>query len=236
MQDILIINQFLQNFLLSSQACLGKIADWFFMVEYQQRGSPHIHKLIWLEDAPIFGVHNYDKVIAFMDQIITCKNPTDDHELLKLIITQVHCHSHTCQKKSRAQCCFNYLQPLMPTTKILDPLDIEDMEESKLKEHKNNWKSIQNYLNDLKGVDITFAQLLINLKITKENYMLAVRSALNASTIFLKREPNELKINNYNPACHAAWRANMDIQFVLDVYACATYIASYISKLQKGVS
>ena len=32
------------------------------------------------------------------------------------------------------------------------------------------------------------------------------------------------------------WRANMDIQFVLDVYACAMYIVSYISKAQKGMS
>ena len=28
----------------------------------------------------------------------------------------------------------------------------------------------------------------------------------------------------------------MDIQFVLDVYACAMYILSYISKAQKGMS
>lgn len=34
-----------------------------------------------------------------------------------------------------------------------------------------------------------------------------------------------------------AWRANMDIQFVLDVYICAFYIASYmyISKAEKGI-
>ena len=31
-------------------------------------------------------------------------------------------------------------------------------------------------------------------------------------------------------------RANMDIQYVLDVYACAMYIVSYISKAQKGTS
>lgn len=34
-----------------------------------------------------------------------------------------------------------------------------------------------------------------------------------------------------------AWRANMDIQFVLDVYICAVYIASYMykSKAKKGI-
>ena len=54
--------------------------------------------------------------------------------------------------------------------------------------------------------------------------------------MFLKIKPNELRINNYNPVCLGVWRANMDIQFVLDVYACATYIVSYISKAQKGMN
>ena len=83
---------------------------------------------------------------------------------------------------------------------------------------------------------MTFEELLLNLKVTENDYCLAVRSSLNAPTVFLKRKPNELRINNYNPACLKAWRANMDIQFVLDVYACALYTVSYISKAQKGMS
>ena len=86
------------------------------------------------------------------------------------------------------------------------------------------------------GEPISFEQLLVKLKVTENEYRLAVRSSLNAPTVFLKRKPNELRINNYNPACLEAWRANMDIQFVLDVYACAMYIVSYISKAQKGMS
>ena len=92
-------------------------------------------------------------------------------------------------------------------------------------------------LNDLKeGEDITFDQLLKDLDVTEQNYILAIRSSLNRPTIYLKRKPNELRVNNYNAACLSAWRANMDIQFVLDVYACAMYIVSYISKAQKGMS
>ena len=49
--------QFITNFLLSKAQPLGNISDWFYRVEYQQRGSPHIHILIWLEDAPIFHVN-----------------------------------------------------------------------------------------------------------------------------------------------------------------------------------
>ena len=45
--------------------------------------------------------------------------------------------------------------------------------------------------------------------------------------IFLKRKPNELCINNFNSACLRVGRASMDVQFVLDVYACAVYIVNY---------
>ena len=87
------------------------------------------------------------------------------------------------------------------------------------------------------GEDITFDQLLLNLNVSHETYMylLAIRSSLNSPTIFLKRQPNELRFNNNcNSSCLSAWRANMDIQFVVDVYACAMYTVSYISKAQVG--
>lgn len=93
------------------------------------------------------------------------------------------------------------------------------------------------HLDEMKeGEDISFDELLLALKVSEENYLLAVRSSLNVARVFLKRSPNELRINNYNPACLRAWRANMDIQYVLDVYACAVYKVKYISKGQKGMS
>ena len=70
------------------------------------------------------------------------------------------------------------------------------------------------------GEDIFFDQLLFELSLAKENYSLAISSSFNALTALLKRNPHELRIKNYNPACLSAWRANMHIQFVLDIYAC----------------
>ena len=64
-------NTFLKQFLMSNYAPLGKIQDWFYRVEYQQRGSPHIHMLIWLEGAPVFGVDKNEDMTSFIDQIIT---------------------------------------------------------------------------------------------------------------------------------------------------------------------
>jgi hypothetical protein len=192
--------------------------------------------LIWLENAPTFGVDLDRDVVSFIDKIITCEKQNDNPELITLVNRQVHRHSHTCRKKSKSVCRFNYLQPPMRSTKILHPLDTVDMDDE-LDQHKDTWKLIKKHLNDMKeGEDITFDQLLVKLKLTEQNYLLAIQSSLKQATIFLKRKPNELRINNYNAACLSVWRANMDIQFVLDVYACAMYIVSYISKAQKGMS
>ena len=221
---------------MSSAAPLGKIADWFYRVEYQQRGSPHIHMLIWLEDAPVYRCNNDSDVTTFIDKIITCKKPDNDPELVLLVNRQMHRHCQTCRKKSKAECRFNFPQPPMKSTTILHPLG-DDVSETEVRKHKDTWKNISKHLNDMKeGEDITFDQLLINLNVTEQNYYLAIQSSLNSPTIFLRRNPNELRVNNYNSACLKAWRANMDIQFVLDVYACAAYIVSYISKSQKGMS
>ena len=32
-----------------------------------------------------------------------------------------------------------------------------------------------------------------------------------------------------------AWQANMDIQFVLNAYACVMYVASYIMKTERSM-
>ena len=86
---------------MSNAAPLGKIADWFYRVDYQQRGSPHIHMLIWLEGAPVYGCDGDDEVTSFIDEIITCKMPNSDPELGLLVNQQIHRHSQTCRKSQR---------------------------------------------------------------------------------------------------------------------------------------
>ncbi len=70
----------------------------------------------------------------------------------------------------------------------------------------------------------------------EEEYIKCIRSSLNGPKVFLKRLPSETCVNAFNATVLLAWKANMDIQFVLDPYACAMYIVSYISKSQRGMS
>ena len=104
-------NTFLKNVLTAKLAPLGKVKDWLYRVEYQQRGSPHIHMLIWLEGAPVFGVDKDEDVVAYIDNIITCRKPDNNTELHELVCRQTHRNSHTCRKQRGKICRFGYPQP-----------------------------------------------------------------------------------------------------------------------------
>lgn len=74
-----------------------------------------------------------------------------------------------------------------------------------MKQLKETWKNLKQQLDHMKeGEAITVDQPLLNLNVSKETYLLAIRSGLNPPTIFLKRQPNELCINNYNASCLSA--------------------------------
>jgi hypothetical protein len=74
------------------------------------------------------------------------------------------------------------------------------------------------------------------IEMTEEEYIKVIRSTLNGPKVFLKRTPSEVRVNPYMKIVLSAWKANHDLQFILDPYACAMYIVSYISKSQKGMS
>ncbi|KAK3917150.1 Transmembrane cell adhesion receptor mua-3, partial [Frankliniella fusca] len=107
-----------------------KISHHYHRIEFQQRGSPHVHILLWLEGAPIFDINNlntHDEVCQFIDKIISCSSENISDDFVKL---QTHKHSHTCQKRigNTDECRFNIQYFPIRQTLILTPLpnDIED--------------------------------------------------------------------------------------------------------------
>ena len=81
------VNNFLRHFLPSNAEPLGKISDWFDRVEYQQRGSSHIHMMIWIENALAFGEDSDSILTSFIDKIITCEKPADKMNVGSIILS-----------------------------------------------------------------------------------------------------------------------------------------------------
>ena len=211
---------------------MGEIEDFFYKVEFQMRGSPHIHMLAWVKKTPVLdgSAKGTSDFISFVDRYVTCRK---DPDIEDLVLRQEHSHSRTCQKRNKKGCRFNFPIPPMPETCILG----SDTKEEDRSRHKSNWENIKKVLAEMKmGKKMEFINFLKDLEITLEDYIMAVRSSLSSTRLFIRRQVDEIRINNYNKILLRCWRANMDIQSVLDPYSCAMYIITYISKAQKGMS
>ena len=114
------------------------------------------------------------------------------------------------------------------------PEDIEKMKDWFMNKTGIKYKKI--LINMKNGETITFQVLLERCQLDNHQYMQAIRSSLKRKCIFLKRTSAEIRVNAYCPNLLPIWKANTDIQFVIDPYACCVYIASYIMKFQKGIS
>ena len=223
------VQEFLNIILKSNCEPIGKLRDFFYRVEFQQRGSPHIHMLVWIDNAPSLEKNSEEEIVQFVDKYLTCS--VNDEETAHLVELQTHKHSKTCRKKGKAICRFGFPLPPLPQTRLLYPLE-EDVDQFKKK-----YSELQRAMNENKDNDVSFAEFLETVaKMTFEDYIKCIRSSLNAPKVFLKRAPNEMRVNLFNVKILLAWKANLDIQIVLEPYGCASYVVGYISKSQRGMS
>ena len=67
------LNEFFQNFLKSPAEPLGEIVGYAIRIEFQARGPPHAHTVLWIKDAPKFGTDDDQTVCDFIDKYISCR-------------------------------------------------------------------------------------------------------------------------------------------------------------------
>ena len=223
------VQEFLNTILKSDCEPIGKVKDYFYRVEFQQRGSPHTHMLLWVENTPALEKNSEAEIVQFVDQYLTCSG--DNKETANLVNWQTHKHSRTCRNKGKPICRFGFPLPPLPRTMLLYPL-AEDVEK-----YKKKYKELQKVMNEYKDtVDMTFEEFLEKVaKMNFEDYIRCIKSSLNAPKVFLKMKPNEMRINLFNGKILLAWKANLDIQIVLEPYDWSSYIVGFLSKSQRGM-
>jgi hypothetical protein len=221
-----------------------ELVDKYVRTEFQVRGTPHIHALLWLNNAPKYDKEkpeSIERCTEFIDKLISVNaKPTEFSE--DLICLQRHKHTHTCKKHVNGCIICRFGIPYYPMRKtvILEPFS--DDEKLTKKEREEISKNKQNVIKELdkiskdKDNSLTFDEFLEHVNMNEEEYIKMIRADLKKAKVFLKRAPNEIRINAYNPQIMSLHRANMDIQFILDPYACLKYCVEYINKSENGMS
>ncbi|XP_060756276.1 uncharacterized protein LOC132867382 [Neoarius graeffei] len=248
------VDALMTNLILSPAQPIGEVEDYFYRVEFQARGSPHIHMLIWIKNSPKFDDASDDEVAAFIDRYISCEMPDPETDLeLHGIVSEVQVHSRNHSKsckKGNVACRFGFPKLPVDETFITRPpvvrpsgvLD-ENQDEAaarerrekraiakKRKKAKAKLQQVRDLLMDAGASFSSLTELLDRCGLTRKQYRKLFDRAANSNVVVLKRHPNDCWVNQYNPDLLRAWNANMDIQYVVDDYSCIMYMMSYVSK------
>ena len=131
---------------------LGKVTYHAIRVEFQVRGSPHIHSFLWIIDAPVLTKETKDEYIHFIDQVIKASLPdiADNPELFNLVKTfQVHSHSKSCRKYKNIDCRYGFGIFFTDHTIIAEPVSENIPEQDKetiLRNRENVLNKVKDYI------------------------------------------------------------------------------------------
>ena len=179
------IQKFFKYIIMGPHSPFGKVIDYAHRTEFQKQGSPHIHGLLWVDNAPKFGTSSDREICKYIDSCISCSLAVreDDKPFVKL---QIHKHSRTCKKmvKRKPICRFGVPWPPMKETRILYPLGIENTDE--INGLQEDYRSLMIKLSKLPEDVETHESWLTYSGIDEDTYIRIIRSTLKHPKVFLK--------------------------------------------------
>jgi len=231
-----------------------EVTDEIARREQQNRGFPHTHRILYNKDIPSYSKDmtkkEWKKLQAKIDSIITTEYDVSNPN----IVHQVHMCTFTCYKYKKGICRFKFPRYPVHETIVLEPLERKDDDvyktakqnlirvKTQMDEYRKLLKDDYNKRRKCEIQDDSFIKnfdkiddMLKKLNLTYDQYLYAIRSELTKATLFYKRKPNAIEINNYNENLLNMWCANMDLQYILDCYAAAKYLFSYLLKSDAGL-
>ena len=161
------LQKFMQLIITGPHSPLGKVADFFYRVEFQKRGSPHIHGFLWIENAPNIRTATDEEICAYVDSCISVSSDPPQ-EQVKL---QTHSHSRTCKRMQHGKptCQFGAPWPPMPETRIIHPFQ-EDTEVDREK-MQAQFNDIMKKLKQLPTEVETFKDWLTHINLDESTYV-----------------------------------------------------------------
>ena len=179
------------------------IANYTYRIEFQSRGMPHVHGVLWLKEEVVKpylkenGEFNLDTVHELIDMWTSCSLNTGDEELDNLV-KEVNVHHHTSSCQKRGHCRFNF--PRLPSrrTIIASPLEAPENEtpEEKIAREEKIAKAsailvkVKDVLKALGNSEdnITIKDFLAELGISLEDYENSLKISSKGNEIVLHRQ------------------------------------------------
>jgi hypothetical protein len=86
---------------IKTNSIFGHLLDFFLLHNFKVMGSQHDHGLLWVANAPIYGLDSNNVIENFVEKYISCNNNKLAPNLHE---AQTHCCKKTCRKKNQTIC------------------------------------------------------------------------------------------------------------------------------------
>lgn len=181
-----------------------KIVDFWFRYEWQHRGSPHVHMILWIENAP--DVRTFDSAtfeqlqeyIQFYDLLVNATNPSEQQPP-----AQVH--------PSR----------IKPTEIDLNnPIQQAELL-NRVNRHTKHSIYCLRMVNGREICRFNYPKPLANESTLEKNE--------SGVWLFTPKRNDEL-LNDYNVFVSQTWRANTDCKVIASEHAIINYLSKYAAK------
>ena len=223
----------------------GKVPYSCSVDEFQKRGTPHRHAVLWVEGGPRVNKAPDEAVEQFYGKLrSTASSGLSDF----LVMAQRHrCRKVYCLSKGRG-CRFKAPWFPLPRARLIRPfaegeappadMSIEMLTDAcaSIRAELLQLDKVMAEVSDLSDprrariTSMTFAEFCELCKLSEEQYMAALRTDVQHATLWCQREVRDMCINAYHPELLALNQGNMDIQAVTDEYAAAMYMTGYLCK------
>lgn len=196
-----------------------KAKDYWLRFEYQHKGSPHVHGVAWLEDAPD------------VEKIVSSEDPSHQQELIRYINKTV-----TTINPAILPDGSNVSDAPLPKTNphVCNKLysDVED-----------NQQDLCDLIATCQRHTRCFAAYCLRTKDGVQQCRFGYPKELQSHTTINRDEDNNQEptlvtarndglINSYNPTQLSAWRANVDMQYCVSKRKVIEYITKYATKCE----
>ena len=161
----------------------GKVSDFFYHVEFQKHGSPHIHGFLWVKDALNVRDATDVEICDYVDSCMSCNGDVseDDKPFIKL---QLHKHSRSCHKGTKGMCRFGAPWPPMRQAKILDALTADTC--SDFESLRQDYQKMMKVMRKMPTDVGTFDEWLKYLNMSEEYYLHVLQSSITRHKMFLQ--------------------------------------------------
>ncbi|CAD7087562.1 unnamed protein product [Hermetia illucens] len=169
-----------------------RVVDFFQRIEFQHRGGPHAHILLWLDcdnREPVSeSMPNTIQLVTDLCSVSRDGLPGDRYN------NQIHRHTFTCTKRGETTCRFNIPYWPISETRVLLPMSKDDIRRSGFQSKAaKRCKIVEEKHYD------TCDEFYIDHGLTKTKYLDIIRSILRRPTLMFKRVFTEIYTNTFNP-------------------------------------